>query len=363
MLTETVWSGMAKTLGYGVRQRTISGDRCTAKSLVATAYFDGLQTRVPSDGNRHPGAPPALPTSETHRQHQVRNSQILMNVVPILNSRAILGECPVWRAADRRLYWLDIFGQTLNCLNPTTATNIQITLSERVNSFAFRSGGGLVAACWNGFGTVDASSGNVDRFHDLRKTQPGFFLNDGRCDRRGRFWAGSACENFDVREATLFRLTADRTILEAAKGSLISNGLAFSPDDKRAYYADTFEGVIWIYDFDLDDGVLSNRREFARCPFPDGAAVDTLGRYWVACFGQSEVRCFTPSGVLDQVIKLPTSQVTMCAFGGDSLDTLFITTGTFWLDPVAVKTQTLAGAVFAVTGLGAQGLPEPEFQD
>jgi len=284
-----------------------------------------------------------------------------LNVTPILNSRAVLGESPVWRAADRRLYWLDVFGQTLNRLDPLTGINEPTPLSERVNSFAFRSGGGLVAACWKGFGTVDVNSGKVDRFHDLQQTQPGFFLNDGRCDRHGRFWAGSACKALDVRDATLFRLAADRTIAEAAKGSFISNGLAFSPDDKRAYYADTVEGVVWVFDFDLDEGVLSNRREFARCPSPDGAAVDTLGRYWVACFGQSELRCFAPSGDLDREVPLPTSQVSMCAFGGDSLDTLFVTTGTFLLDPLSAKEQPLAGAVFAVTGLGAQGLPEPEF--
>ena len=128
--------------------------------------------------------------------------------------------------------------------------------------------------------------------------------------------------------------------------------------DQRLYWLDVF---IWVHDFDLDDGVLSNRREFARCTSPDGAAVDTLGRYWIACFGQSELRCYTPSGDIDRVVRLPTSQVTMCAFGGGSLETLFVTTGTFWLDPLAAKKQTLAGAVFAVTGLGAQGLPEPEF--
>jgi hypothetical protein len=81
----------------------------------------------------------------------------------------------------------------------------------------------------------------------------------------------------------------------------------------------------------------------------------------VGCFGHSELRCFTPSGAVDRAVRLPTSQVTMCAFGGDALDTLFVTTGTFWLDPLAAKKQTLAGAVFAVTGSVLKGCRSPNF--
>lgn len=284
-----------------------------------------------------------------------------INVEELTRSRAILGECPTWNAGEGVLYWTDVFGQVLHRYAPATGVDSVLPLTERLNSFGFRKDGGLVAGAWKGFGFVDLGSGAVERIWDLPAEQPGFFLNDGKSDRAGRYWAATVCEAYDRPGAGLYRLDPDASYRRVADGAFASNGLAFSPDDRTLYYADSVEGLIWAFDFDLGDGTVANRRIFARCHRPDGATVDTLGRYWVASFGKGEVLCFGPDGRLDRRVQLPTTQTVMCAFGGSRLDTLFVTTGTFRLSDEASRQQTSAGSLFAITGLGAQGIPEPFF--
>jgi L-arabinonolactonase len=277
-------------------------------------------------------------------------------------TRAILGECPIWEPEERRLYWTDVFGETIYRLASSTGAVEAIPLPCRVNSFGFREGGGLIAANWTGLSFIDLSDRTVEQFWTLPDEPSGFFLNDGRCDRAGRYWAGSVCSTYDLPGARLYAMGQDRIVRRKSRGLLASNGLAFSPDDSVLYYSDSPTGIIWAFDFDLTDGVATNRRVFAKMQRPDGATVDADGCYWAASFGHSEVIRFTPDGKIDRKIELPTSQVSMCAFGGDNLDILFVTTGTFRLTPEQEAAQDLAGAVFAVTGLGTCGLPEPRFK-
>lgn len=283
-------------------------------------------------------------------------------VVSVVSTpRATLGECPVWHPEDQRLWWSDIFGQRLHRLDPETGADAPLALPCRLNSFGFRAGGGLVAGTWTGFAFLDPLRVAVAPLWDLPSEQPGFFLNDGRCDPRGRFWAATVCETYDMPGAALYRLDPDGSHHRVVPGLLASNGLAFSPDGRTMYYADSVIGVVWAFDFDLDDGMPTGRRVFAKLHRPDGAAVDADGGYWVASFGAGEVIRFAPDGRLDRRIALPITQTAMCAFGGARLDTLFVTTGTFRLDPDEARRQELAGAVFAITGLGVCGLPEPRF--
>ncbi len=284
-----------------------------------------------------------------------------MDISVVSQARAILGECPIWNPGDGRLWWTDVFGEKLHRLDPGTGDDAVVSLPGRMNSFGFRTGGGLVAGTWTGFGLFDAELAGFTRLSDLRAAQPGFFLNDGRCDRRGRYWAATVCETYDLPGAALFRLDPDGSHRRMADGLLASNGIAFSPDDRTMYYADSVVGVVWAFDFDIDDGVPTRRRLFASMHRPDGAAVDSDGCYWVTSFGKGEVIRFTPAGTEDRRVRLPTTQTAMCAFGGPSLDTLYVTTGTFRLTQDAAARDGLAGSVFAITGLGATGVPEPAF--
>ena len=142
-------------------------------------------------------------------------------------------------------------------------------------------------------------------------------------------------------------------------GVTISNGLEWSPDGSRAYYDDTATHRVDVFDYDRDTG-LTGRRPFVVLPDdgnPDGLTVDAEGGVWVALFGSGAVQRYTPDGVLDQVVELPTPQVTACTFGGPELDQLFITTSR---EGMAPGDDPLAGCLFRAD-VGVAGLPVREF--
>ena len=279
----------------------------------------------------------------------------------VLPAHAKLGESPRWHSSEQKLHWIDIFGQTYNIFDPTTGHNVSVDTPVRINSFSFRRKGGLVAGCWNGFALLDDCGHEPQWLSNVLEHQPGYFLNDGRCDRHGRFWAGTVNEAYESDGGTIYCLDTDGSITAKATGIVASNGIAFSPDDKTMYHADSHRQTVWAYDFDLDSALLSNRRFFAEVRRPDGAAIDQDGCYWVASFETGCVMRWTPQGRLDQRIELPVTNVSMCTFGGPYLDVLYITTASYRLSEQQKAEQKLAGSVFAVTGLGTKGLPEPEF--
>jgi sugar lactone lactonase YvrE len=192
-------------------------------------------------------------------------------------------------------------------------------------------------------------------------------LNDGRCDRQGRFWAGSMVLNMGANAAngSLYRYSAGQTgPLEARLGGfIVPNGLGFSPDGRTLYLSDSHPLVrqIWAFDYDIDTGTPTNRRLFVDMNQyegrPDGAAVDAEGCYWICANDAGLIHRFTPDGRLDRSLAVPVKKPTMCAFGGSRLDTLFVTSIRPGDDQ---DPQSLAGGVFALNP-GVQGLPEPLF--
>ena len=148
-------------------------------------------------------------------------------------------------------------------------------------------------------------------------------------------------------------------------GLIAGNGIAWSPDDRSMYVADTLAGTVWKYEFDIASGTLANRRVFlstgAGRGAVDGATVDADGCYWAALFRGAAVAQFDPDGRLIRQVDLPVSDPTMCAFGGPDLDILYVTSASRFLDEAQRRTQPLAGHVFAIEGLGVRGLAEPEF--
>jgi sugar lactone lactonase YvrE len=194
-------------------------------------------------------------------------------------------------------------------------------------------------------------------------------LNDGRCDRQGRFWAGSMVLNMgaNAAEGALYRYSAgERGPLGAQLGGfIVPNGLGFSPDGRTMYLSDSHPSVqqIWAFDYDIDSGTPTNRRVFVDmnhfCGRPDGAAVDAEGCYWICANDAGLIHRFTPDGRLDRSLTVPVKKPTMCAFGGSRLDTLFVTSIRPGDDD---DPQSLAGGVFALNP-GVKGLPEPLFND
>jgi sugar lactone lactonase YvrE len=275
---------------------------------------------------------------------------------------ARIGECPVWVPEEQALYWAEIYKPALHRFHPATGATRTWPLPEPIGSFALRRGGGIVTGLRTGFAFLDLATGAVETVASPESNKPMNRLNDGRCDRRGRFWAGSMVEGMKGSDATLYRLDLDRSCHAMVGGLAVSNGLAWSPDDKVMYHADSPRSIVWAWDFDIDTGAIHNRRVFAETApgegFPDGAAVDAEGCYWSARFKGWRLVRHAPDGREIQVVKLPVENPTMCAFGGEKLDVLYVTSGAEGVTDFAQ--QPHAGGVLALD-VGVRGLPEPRF--
>ena len=225
----------------------------------------------------------------------------MTGVTCVLDVRAALGESPVWSAEERRLYWVNINGCSVNRFDPASGQNELCQLSEQVGSLALREQGGLVVALRSGFHFLDFDSAELTAIADPEADKPDNRFNDGRCGPDGRFWAGTMRDPQDPaqRDGALYCLDTDLSCRAMVGDIGVSNGLAFSPDGRTMYYADTRQETIWTYDFSAEDGTLSNRRVFATTHDlpgrPDGGCVDAEGFYWSANVDGWQMVRFAPT--------------------------------------------------------------------
>jgi L-arabinonolactonase len=250
-----------------------------------------------------------------------------------------LGESAFWDARRGRIWWVDIPPTSrLHWLDPASGETQTFAMPQMVSCVrASRDGKTLIAACHTGLARINAVTGALERLYDPEPGRPFNRGNDGATDPRGRFWFGTMQNNiapdgsdYDLmhNSGTLFRLDLDLKTTAFEQNIGVTNSTAFSPDGRVMYFCDTKTGVIWAYDYDLEAGVPSGRRDFAKFSrgHPDGSTVDSEGGLWNARWGGGCVVRFAPTGEVDQVIELPTPNVTSCAFGGADLEHLYITT-------------------------------------
>jgi sugar lactone lactonase YvrE len=271
---------------------------------------------------------------------------------------AQLGEGPVWDAARGELVWVDIDRGLVHRRGPN-GEECSVDVGQPVGCAVPRARGGLALALHDGFAllpTLGSEPRLVARVeHDRADTR----MNDGACDSRGRFWAGTMSVTGDTRTAALYRLDADLTTTSVLPGLSISNGIAWSPDDRLIYHVDTPRRRIDVYEFDAPAGAIGGRR--AAIPVapahgrPDGLTVDSEGGIWVALWGGGAVQRFTPEGELDARLELPVTQVTSCCFGDPDLGTLYVTSAAR-----GAEHEPLAGSLFACRP-GIRGLPATPF--
>jgi L-arabinonolactonase len=285
-----------------------------------------------------------------------------MNVA--LRSKALLGESPIWCEREQALYWVDIRGREIRRFDPATGADRAWKMPEDIGSIGFRASGGFIAALRSGFAFFDPQTGALEPLHNPIAGTQDLRFNDGRCDRAGRFWAGTVQEKRVPGRAAFYRFDPDRSCTRMVDGLTVCNGTAFSPDDRVLYTADSWTREIHAYDFDIRTGTISNRRVFARFPedkgIPDGATVDVEGYLWIAHFDGWRVTRFAPDGRIDRVIEMPVPRPTSCAFGGPDLDVLYVTSACFNLSPETLAKAPLSGAIFALD-VGTRGLIEPRF--
>ena len=272
----------------------------------------------------------------------------------VLKWDAIVGESPLWHPIERRLYWVDIQGKQVHRFNPESLRNETFHLPDLVTCLAFRKGGGLVLALRKEIAFFDPDSGKLATVKTVEADKPHNRFNDGRVDHQGRFWAGTMGDpQWDAPVGTLYRMDADETIT-AVRGQIVcSNGTSWSPDGKTMYHTESFRYGIFAYDFDAESGSISNRRTFAEVDrklgaFPDGLCVDAEGFVWSNQVGIGRIVRYDPAGEIEREIHFPVPRAVGCAFGGDSLDTLFVTSARETMTPEQLRAAPLSGSVFAV---------------
>jgi sugar lactone lactonase YvrE len=278
-------------------------------------------------------------------------------------------EGPTWDAGQQQLLWVDIPAGVVHRavlgadgeLSAVAAT----TVGDTVGFVVPAASGGWLAGAGGGF-THLAEDGTVRELVELAgeggsEDAGGTRMNDGGCDRAGRFFAGTMA--FDQRPGAgaLYRLDLDGTVTTVLEDLTVSNGIGWSPDDRTVYLADSGPGQVWAFDYDLGSGAFSRRRLFLDFSRQDGVAdgltVDDEGCVWTALWGGGQVRRWSPEGELLAVVDLPVPQVSSCAFAGPALDLLVISTSAEGLDDAARAAQPDAGRLFTarpgVTGPAA----------
>ncbi|KMY43204.1 SMP-30/gluconolaconase/LRE domain protein [Bacillus sp. FJAT-27916] len=281
----------------------------------------------------------------------------------LVDENAILGEGPTWDEKAQSLYWLDIMGKQLHIFEYAKGSNRTIELEQMPGTIVPRKSGGAVIALQNGFYFMNLETGQLEPITDPESHLPHNRFNDGKCDPKGRFWAGTIHLEGKEHTCALYcldtNLEVDRKISEVTN----SNGLAWSPDESTFYFIDTPTLKVVAYDYDAKTGSITNPRNIIAFPedegFPDGMTIDEEGMLWIAHYSGSKVSRWDPNnGQQLTTISVPAKHVTSCTFGGPDLDELYITTAK--QDDTDMNEFPHAGGLFRIKP-GVKGMPAVPF--
>lgn len=291
---------------------------------------------------------------------------LIMQAQCVLDQKASLGEGPVWDDHLQELFWVDIEGKKLHRFKPSTGQTKEHALSQKIGAAVPAEDGTWILALQDGFYRLNLETEEVTLVaHASEEPEGQTRLNDGKCDARGRFYAGSMHYGGSEPVGALYTLEACGKVTKRLSGVTISNGLAWSEDKRTMYYIDSAEQVVNAFDYDAESGEIGNRRVIFSLADevggPDGMSIDAEGMLWVCHWGGWQVSRWNPhTGEKLAKIEVPAANVTSCAFGGEQLDELYITTARVGNDEQALQEQPLAGGVFKVK-LDVKGLPVARF--
>ena len=287
----------------------------------------------------------------------------------VVELESVLGECPVWSGAEGVLYWADIESKLLYRYDPSAGLYERRSLPGRPGSFVLTGNPGqLLVGMENQLVRFTWASNAIEPWIEVEDGALGNRLNDGRCDPAGRYVVGTMWPASDEGRATgsLYSVNATGAVETLETDVGVPNGIAFDPVRNKMYFADTPTDKIWVWDYDVETGIRSNKKlffDYVNMPGkPDGGCVDSEGCYWSASvYGWSVIR-IDPDGNLIRRVDLPVQKPSMPAFGGSDLTTLFITTiGSGGSKPAEpARDGFVSGSVLAVD-VGVTGLPEPTF--
>ncbi len=267
----------------------------------------------------------------------------------ISDTKDKLGESPIWVEEESSIYWVDIKRFLIHKLDIINNHKTSWTFNESIGCIAYINKNLFIAGTQLGFKFVDLKS---NRLIPIINPEPNYTnnrFNDGKCDNKGRFYAGSMNDIGNEPTGSFYILYNDLTYKKIDEGYEITNGPTFSVDSKKIYFTDTRKGEIYVSNLN-EDGTLIEKKIFISIPAiegkPDGMTFDQEGCLWVALFGGSCLNRYNQKGIKIDSIQMPVSCITSCVFGGENLDILFITTSSHKLNDQQKKNEPLAGSLF-----------------
>jgi sugar lactone lactonase YvrE len=289
-----------------------------------------------------------------------------MNIKPICNHKSMLGEGPVWDAANHTILWVDIMGCAIHELNMKSNALRSISTPSMIGSFALCTDGNILAAMQDGFIFIDRITGAVSPLSDPEAALNGNRFNDGKTDPAGRFWAGSMSLSGEKGTGNLYMVDQQLNVKKQVENVSISNGLCWSEDLQYFYYIDTPTMEVVRFDYDIATGEISNKTTVITIPakegYPDGMTIDSEGMLWIAHWEGWQVARWDPStGNKIDSIHLPVSLVTSICFGGENMDDMFITSARVGLTDEQLAEEPLAGSSFIISKTGFKGFTFPAF--
>lgn len=271
---------------------------------------------------------------------------------------ATLGEGALWHAAAGQVWFVDIKGRRLHCLDAASGGQRSWDAPGQVSFIVPVAGGGFACALEDGLYRFNEETGAFVPLLQVEADQPGNRFNDGHVDAAGRLWFGSMDDAEDGASGALYCFDG-REARRMDDGYVITNGPAISPDGRTLYHTDTLARRVYAFDLGAD-GSLAGKRLFAELQdggYPDGMAVDASGHLWVATFGGWRIDRFDSLGCKVGEVRFPCANITKLAFGGDDLRTVYVTTARKGLSAGQLEAQPLAGGLFTFRA-DVPGLPQ-----
>lgn len=248
-------------------------------------------------------------------------------VTVLADPGAVLGESPVWMPSSRSVLWVDMPAGAIHTSASDGSSTSTITVDTYLGAVSPTVGGGYVAAVEDGFAAI-TPQGSLTPLHTF--LSPEYRMNDAKCDPAGNFVAGSVSFDFRPGEGTLHVLTRTMTWAVLLEGLTQPNGLGWSLDGRTLYLIDTAEGELCRFAYDPDGVSLSARQVIRRFDpadgYADGMCVDAAGCLWIAFWDGGRIERLDPEGDVLETVHLTIPRPTSCAFIGERLDTLAVTT-------------------------------------
>lgn len=280
----------------------------------------------------------------------------------LLDAKASLGEGALWNSKTNELYWVDIEKGILHIYNPQSQENKSINVGQRVGTVVPTEEGNALVALEDGIYEVDLKTEKKKMLTARpEKNYPDNRFNDGKCDPAGRFWVGTMSMKGIAKAGALYCFDNQGYIKKVYDSVTVSNGIVWSLDSTKMYYIDTPTKEVKEFAYDVATGKATFTKVAVKIPdgmgYPDGMTIDNEGMLWIAMWeGYSVLRCSPLTGELLTKIEVPVARVTSCAFGGENLDTLYITTASIGAKEEELKEYPHSGSLFVVK-TGHKGIP------